>query len=50
MPYPVYFITHTPRCMGNVSMLKRMRTPGVKVRLFIVQVSISCLYDRWFTL
>lgn len=44
----IFYYT-TPRCMG-VYMLKRMRTPGVKVRLFIVQVSISCLYDCWFTL
>lgn len=32
------------------SKLNRMRNPDVKVRLFIVQVFISCLYDRWFTL
>lgn len=46
-----YILLHTPRCMGVYeSMLKRMRTPGVKVRLLTVQVSISFLYDCWFTL
>lgn len=46
-----YILLHTPRWMGVYkSMLKRMRTPGVKVRLFIVQTSISCPYVRWFTL